>query len=202
MNKPFWGMVVGITAPAGMLVLLLLMFAYPQWFPGILYPVKDFDLELLNPVDELDLRGREPGKAYPEGFVVWFRHSSAASQFTFQAYESYIGTRPRKKLYIKEIAWEWEGASGFFVRDFLHEFSEGAWSHPENGWHCISWVVGIIPDPIPFIRMFQKKKIGEVFPFRLTIRYRLDDEPEIVQVLEYRVTARKGRYEPTYTFLF
>jgi hypothetical protein len=46
--------------------------------------------------------------------------------------------------------------------------------------------------------MFRKKQIGEVFPFRVTIRYRFDDEPETVQVLEYRVTARKGSYESPY----
>jgi hypothetical protein len=50
--------------------------------------------------------------------------------------------------------------------------------------------------------MFREKKIGEVFPFRLTIRYQFNDEPETVQILEYLVIARKGRYERTYTFLF
>jgi hypothetical protein len=55
---------------------------------------------------------------------------------------------------------------------------------------------------IDFIGMFQKKKIGEVFPFRLTIRYQFDDEPEIVQALEYQVTARKGRHEYKRAFLF
>jgi hypothetical protein len=201
MDKSFWGTVVKIVVVAGILVLLLLMFVYPQWFSGIRYPIKDFDIEILDPVDEPDIRNREPGEAYPEGFTVWFYHD-VSSQFTFQAYENYFGTRPRKKLYIKEISWEWEGGSGVFVRDFLDEFSEEDWSHPENGWHCISYVVGIIPDNISFIRMFREKEIGEVFPFRLTIRCHFDDEPKTVQVLEYRVTDRKGRYEPTYTFLF
>jgi hypothetical protein len=187
---------------AGIVILPLLMFLFPQWFPGILYPIKDFEIISVNPVDKPDIRDRELGKVYPEGFYIGFRHISS-SQFTFKSVESYIGTKPRRKLYIKEIAWEWERGSGVFTRNFLHEFSETAWSHPENGWHCISWVtVGLVPDEIDFIKIFRKKKMGEVFPFQLVIRYHFDDEPETVQILDYQITARRGKYRPTYLFLF
>jgi hypothetical protein len=187
------------TVIAGSIILLLLLVLRPEWFPGILYPAKDFDLELLNPVSEPDLRDRDPGESYPEGFFVIFRHD-VSSQFTHASSEFFFVNRPRKELYIKEAAWEWAGGSGIFAQDVLEDLTEVDWLRSENGWKALYFY--FIPDNIPFIRMFRKKKIGEVFPFRLTIRYRLDDEPEIVQALEYQVTARKGRYERTYTFLF
>jgi hypothetical protein len=187
---------------AGIVILPLLMFLFPQWFPGILYPVKDFDIHLVNSVGEPDIRDRKPNEKYPEGFTIILRHNSS-SQFTFKSAENFYGTKPRKKLYIKEIAWEWEGGSGVFTQDILEEFTEIEWSHPENGWHCISWVtVGFVPDEIDFIKMFRKKKIGEVFPFRLVMRYYFDGEPERVQILEYQVTTRKGAYSETRAFVF
>jgi hypothetical protein len=184
---------------AAIIVLLLLLPSHPQWLPGILYPVKDFDFEPVNPLHEPDIRKREPGKIYPEGFSIIIRHD-VTSQFTHATHEFFIGTRPFKNLYVKEAAWEWEGESGIFARDVLEDLTEVDWSRSENGWKEL--FLYVIPDDIPFIRMFGKKKVGEVFPFRLTIRYRLDDGPEIIQTLDYQVIARKGRYERTYTFLF
>jgi hypothetical protein len=172
----------------GIVILPLLMFLFSQWFPGILYPTKDFDIHLVNSVDEPDIRDRKPGEEYLEGFAIIFRHTD--SQFAFRSYEFFYGTKPREKLYIKEIAWEWEEGSGVFTRDFLDEFSEMDWSHPENEWHCIPWLnAGFVPYNIDFIKMFQKKKIGEVFPFRLVMRYHFDDEPETIQILEYQATG-------------
>jgi hypothetical protein len=190
------------TIIAGIILLLpLAMLWHPEWFPGILYPIKDFDINLLNSADEPPMRDREPGREYPEGFVIIFHHT-ALSQFAFRSYNFFYGKRPREKLFIKEVAWEWEGGSGVFTQDFLHEFSEGVWARPENGWHCVSWMVGFTPYEINFIKMFKKKKLGDIFPFRLVIRYRFDNEPETVQVLEYQVTAQRGAYRPTYlTFL-
>jgi hypothetical protein len=186
---------------AGIIILPLAMLWHPEWFPGILYPIKDFDIHLLNSAGNPNIRDREPGREYPEGFAIIFGRDGS-SQFTFATYEHFYGKQSYEKLYIKEVAWEWEGGSGVFTQDFLHEFSEGAWAHPENGWHCVSWLVGFLPYHIDFIKMFRKKKLGDIFPFRIVIRYRFDNGPETVQVLEYQVTAQKGAYSPTYWWVF
>jgi hypothetical protein len=187
------------TVIAGIVSLPLLMFIFPQWFPGTLNSVKDFEIDLLNSIDEPDIRDREPGKAYPEGYKVEFYHI-VSDQFNYHSFENFWTTRPHEKLYIQEIAWEWEEESGIFAQNVSENFTENQWLYAINGWHI--FFTNHIPDNINFAKMFRKKKIGEIFPFRLVIRYRFDDEPEIIQVLEYQVTARKGRYRRTYTFLF
>jgi hypothetical protein len=62
---------------ACIVILTLLMFLFPQWFPGILYPVKDFDIHLVNSVGEPNIRDRKPGEEYLEGFAIIFRHTDS-----------------------------------------------------------------------------------------------------------------------------
>jgi len=90
------------------------------------------------------------------------------------------------------MKYEWENNAGMFLEGESLELPVANYV-AQNGWYWLGEGVDFFN--VNFEKIFEGKKPGDEFLFRLTLIYSLDDEPENTQVLEYNVTALKGKYE-------
>jgi hypothetical protein len=176
-------------------------------------PYKDFDLSQIDFDMYHDVKNRVEGSEYPEGFATHFQAlKSYSDQYLRMSTETVVAKKPYKQLYVKKISYEWEGGTGVLDEDFTIKFTTNnedagintneiihdtryynvcLWHKHDNGWYY-SWPE-IIP-PTYFVLLFHKKKIGDVFPFKIILEYKWDDEPMTTQVLDFIVTGRKGKF--------
>jgi hypothetical protein len=204
-------------------IVLLLFIFEPRLFPGIRYPLVDFKIEEVNPIDgKQRIDYRKAGVEYPEGFAVGFG-SLGGEQFKRSSVEYVVSSRPYQKLYIKRISYEGGGGSGVFAENISQSFSgirinntlyyfSGLitewsydipsklkwWNKYDNGWYDAYF--GYISDKINFHRIFKHKKPGDTFIFKIIYEYRWDDGPMMTQELTYNVETVKGVYWPPNTF--
>jgi hypothetical protein len=199
------------------IIIIILYFLVPELFPGIRYPVVDYEIEAVNPVNgnpRLDYRDER--KKYPEGFTIGFI-AYGFEQFKRYSFEHIVSTIPYQKLYIKKISYEGGGGKGVFATNTLKEFSgicindtiyeftgliikrddyilheKNWWMKYENGWYDTYF--NIISDEINFHKIFTNKKIGDIFVFKIICEYICDDGPLITQTLTYNVEAKRGKY--------
>jgi hypothetical protein len=207
-------------------ILVPLFIFEPQLFPGIRYPLVDFEIEEVNPVDRDNWRVdyREAGVAYPEGFAVGFA-PYGGEQFKRHSGEYAVSSKPYRKLYIRRISYEGGGSRGIFAENITQTFSGVCikntiyffsgeviewsydipsrlkwWTQYDNGWYDAYF--GYISDEVNFHRIFKRKRPGDKFVFKIVYEYRWDDGPMMTQELIYNVKAVKGAYRIPNTFLF
>jgi hypothetical protein len=65
----------------------------------------------------------------------------------------------------------------------------------KNGWYCTNRIRSNgIKGYVNFEKVFKGKKAGDEFYVDFILRYSFDDEPEIVQVIKYKVSTTKGEF--------
>ena len=159
-------------------------------FAGVLFPRIRFSFsqEGGNPPFGAEKR-LNAGAEYPQTFNFYF--SRAGNSFKTYFDTVIFINKPYRVLHIKEMKYEWENNTGVFLEDRSFELSviNGV---AQNGWYWLRIQSDFFN--VNFEKIFKGKKPGDKFLFRLTIIYSLDDELENTQVLEYNVTALKGKY--------
>ena len=160
-------------------------------FPGILYPRVKFSITYIDHPPSSSTDRLEAGDKYPQ--AIDFCFSRAGNSFKSYFVPCIFTNKLYRSLHVKSMAYEYDDVRGIFLQDKtfalpLEGFSEG------NGWY---WRNGIGSEffSINFEKVFKNKKPGDEFTFKIMLVYSFDDnEEEITQVLEYYITAIKGRY--------
>ena len=158
-------------------------------FRGILYPKIIYSFSPIDPPPDSANVRLDAGGDYPQVFTFWFTQAGN----TFRAYfvpTIFVNT-PYKVLYVKEMSYDWEGNKGVFLREKSFELPVDSYI-VQNGWYWLGGVGDFFNTN--FEKIFEDKKPGDKFLFKLALSYSFDDEPEQTQVLEYNVTTMKGEY--------
>jgi hypothetical protein len=103
---------------AGIIILPLLILIFPDWFPGIRYPIKDFEIDLLNSVDKPDIEDREPGVEYPEGFRIEFYHITLQASLPSSLLKLSIQQSAGKRCISGTLFGNGKGGPGSSLRTF------------------------------------------------------------------------------------
>ncbi|MDR2096186.1 MAG: hypothetical protein LBP76_11835 [Treponema sp.] len=162
-------------------VFLFLVIKYPGIFAGILYPKVEFSIwaektwaeEKDNDEHKLRMKIEVWGEQYTT-FLSYPRFAIAAE-------------RPYKRIYIKEILYEWEGNSRLYCTDLSFQ---GHWDYVESN-KLYYYVTKRLPK-INLGKIFHDKKPGDVFRLQWIITYQCDDDPEWTEVSECTVRAVEG----------
>jgi hypothetical protein len=129
------------------------------------------------------------GDRYPE--AITFLFSQAGNSFEAYFVPTIFVQKPYRKFYLHEMSFEFDENNDVVSSARLFSLSDGYIER--NGWF---WRGGIGQDffHVNFEKLFKDKKPGDKFLFRIILRYSFDTEAEILQILEYTVTAAKGEY--------
>ena len=169
-------------------------------FAGFLFPKTTFEF---SPVGEqppsLPDERLNAGAEYPQTFT--FGISRGGNSFKYNFYTRIFVNKPYRVLHIKEMKYEWENNKGVLLKDRSFDLFVSQYVHNEqNDWYWLAGIGirGFFHFKVNFEKIFKGKESGDEFLFRLILIYSFDDDPENTQVLEYNVTAVKGKYEHLY----
>jgi hypothetical protein len=162
-------------------IFLFLVIKYPVVFAGILYPKVEFSIW----AEEAWVAEKDNDKHKPRLKIEVWREQYTT--FLADPHFTIAAERPYKRIYIKEILYEWEGNSKLYCTDLSFQ---GHWEYVEsNGLYY--YVIGKLPK-IKLGKIFRDKKPGDIFQLQWIITYQCDDEAERTEVLEGTVHAVEG----------
>jgi hypothetical protein len=132
------------------------------------------------------------GAAYPQVFTIF--RPGVANSFTQKFLASLFVNNPYTKLYIYKMTGEWDTGNYIFLTDKVYNLDPEDYK-TGNGWYWRGEINFIRLCEVNLEKIF-KKKLGDIFYFKFTIEYSFNNEPAAVQIIEYEVVAKKGRYIP------
>lgn len=175
-----------------LIVILFVITSCATLFRGILIPRVFFTFHQIDPpqppsigeiLDEAD--------KYPQ--TVRFIISQDGNSFKKYFMKSILVRAPYTQWHVREVRCEWENKCAVLVENA--EF----WMNPDeyeskDGWYCTNRVRGGRKNDflINFEKVFKGKKAGDEFYVDFILQYSFDDEPELVQVIKYKVSTTKG----------
>jgi hypothetical protein len=129
----------------------------------------------------------------PFGFDISFREKTISS-WDVDVTTVFYTEKPFKKIYISKITYEWEGGTGLWEKGAYTDSAISLQKSGENGMYEDMFIGSIsVISQVNLHKIFKGKKLGDEFDFALKIIYSIDDEPEILQIINYRMLVYKNR---------
>jgi hypothetical protein len=176
-------------------VLIIVSFVFTSCatlFRGILFPRVFFTFEQVDPPEppsSVDKILDEADK-YPQ--TVRFLIMQDGISFKKHFLKFILVRAPYTQWHLREVRCEWENKSALLgiTGEYYMNVDE---YKSKNGWYCTANVRSNgINRFVNFEKVFKGKKAGDEFYVDFILRYSFDDEPEIVQVIKYKVSTTKG----------
>jgi hypothetical protein len=160
-------------------------------FSGLFYPKIRFSFKAAGdqPPDGATERLSSGGR-YPQAITFFF--SQGGNTFEKYFIPTIFVNKPYKVLHLYEMSYEWEGGTGVFLSDRIFALPVEEYIS-QDGWY---WLGSVGQDffGINFEDIFEGKKIGDKFLFKLKLKYSFDNELRREQILRYEITVVEGRY--------
>ena len=160
------------------------------FFSCAIYPKTTFDVIAIDGPPIAPSARFELTDQFPEPIILLI---TRAGNCHYSYFEPTIFTKEKfGSLNIRLMSYEYEGINGIFMENRTFILPVNNYMY-KNEWYLINDIKKTF-FRINLMKVFENKKPGDVFLFKIFLTYSFDNNEELTQVLEYNVTVFEGKY--------